>query len=197
MSRSGIRWGAVALMLGAGMFALTKVRHVVDPTDAALPLLMAAGMLLFAVGVATYYAVYGARAGRLGRSGIALALLSIPIIAVGHIGFLTPQQGEENDLFLFVIIGVLLLLTGTLTFGVACLRNNILGHWRALPLLTALAGIIWLAIDDGRLGLRFHVPRTLFALGWILLGLVLWREPGAEGAIVDSRSAAREQLPTP
>jgi len=82
------------------------------------------------------------------------------------------------DLYLMVVLGALSLTTGALLFGVAALRRGALPrYWGFLPLLTGLAGFAWFflsSVGDGPL--FFIFPRTLFALGWILMGYMLFSD---------------------
>jgi len=84
----------------------------------------------------------------------------------------------EVDLFVLIILGSLALMLGALLFGIAALRREVLPrYWRVLPLLTGLIGFAWIFFTNSegdRLSFMFF--RTLFALGWILMGYVLWSD---------------------
>jgi hypothetical protein len=43
---------------------------------------------------------------------------------------------------MLVVIGLVVMLLGLLTFGIANLRQLVIGRWRWLPLATALMGLI-------------------------------------------------------
>ncbi len=98
-------------------------------------------------------------------------------MAVGHsFSFMT-----QLDLFMLVFLGALALMLGSLLFGIAALRRRgvLPRYWRVLPLLTGLMGFSWLffgSSDSGELTFSFMFLRTLFAVGWMLLGYVLWSE---------------------
>lgn len=173
-STAFVRWGGPALMLGALMFMLTKARVYLDPDDALLGFFMAVGFGSWLVGLAAFSARYGPASGVLGKAGIGTYIAGIVLLAVGHVfGFMTAY-----DLFLLVILGAFGLMIGALLFGFAALRVEVLPrHWRYLPLLTGLAGLAWFVLSSVQDGpLFFFVPRTLFALGWLLLGFVLWSD---------------------
>jgi hypothetical protein len=87
----------------------------------------------------------------------------------------------QLDLFVLVASGALALTLGPLLFGIASLRSEAMPrHLRALPLATGLMGFTWLffgSSDTGELTFTFMFLRTLFAVGWMLMGYVLWSDP--------------------
>ena len=100
--------------------------------------------------------------------------MGLTLLAVGHpISFMT-----EIDLFILIILGGLALTIGPLLFGIAALQREVLPrYWRALPLLTGLTGFAWFFFTNSEGNrLAFMLLRTLFALGWLLLGYVLWSD---------------------
>jgi hypothetical protein len=171
------RSGGLALLLGAFMFSLTKARGYVDADDSLLGYFMFAGFTLWLIGVAALYSRYGPLSGRLGRTGLGMAVVGVVVLAVGHFfSFMT-----QLDLFVLVASGALALTLGPLLFGIASLRSEAMPrHWRALPLATGLMGFTWLffgSSDTGELTFTFMFLRTLFAVGWMLMGYVLWSDP--------------------
>jgi len=100
------------------------------------------------------------------------------------------------DPFMLIILGALALLLGPILFGIAALRKEVLPrNWEVLPLLTGLMGFAWLFFstnDTDQLTFSFMFFRTLFALGWMLLGYVLWsdsRKIVEEPSTLNSRKA--------
>ena len=84
---------------------------------------------------------------------------------------------NAENLFLLVLIGLLLLLTGLIWFGILNLRHPMLDRWQWLPLATGLVGFIGFVLLSGEeITAVFLFLRTLFALGLIGLGLTLWLE---------------------
>jgi hypothetical protein len=72
---------------------------------------------------------------------------------------------------------VALTCLGLLWFGVLNLRQPVIGRWRWLPLATGLMGAIGFFLFSGeQINATFLFFRTLFALGLIGLGLILWLE---------------------
>ncbi len=170
------RSGGLALLLGAFMFSLTKARGYVDADDSLLGYFMFAGFTLWLIGVAALYSRYGPLSGRLGRTGLGMAVVGVVLLAVGHFSsFMT-----HLDLFVLVALGALALMLGPLLFGIASLRSEAMPrYWRVLPLATGLMGFTWLffgSSDTGELTFTFMFLRTLFAVGWMLLGYVLWSD---------------------
>lgn len=168
------RSGGLALVLGALMFSLTKARGYVDPDDSLLGVFMAVGFSAWLVGLVALYVRYGPASGPMGKFGLGTAIVGVVLLAVGHpFSFMT-----ETDLFGLIILGGLALTIGPLLFGIDALRTGALpGRWGILPLLTGLAGFAWFFFTNSE-GDRvsFMVLRTLFALGWALLGYVLWSD---------------------
>lgn len=125
-------------------------------------------------GLAALYARYGPFSGALGKIGLGTAVVGLVLLAVGHpFSFMT-----EVDLFVLIILGSLALMLGPLLFGIAALRKGVLPrYWRALPLFTGLMGFVWLFFTNSESDrLSFVFFRTLFALGWMLMGYVLWSD---------------------
>lgn len=176
------RSGGLALLLGAFMFSLTKARGYVDADDSLLGYFIFAGFTLWLIGVAALYSRYGPLSGRLGRTGLGMAVVGVVVLAVGHLFSFTTQL----DLFVLVAFGALALMLGPLLFGIASLRSEAMPrHWRALPLATGLMGFTWLffgSSDTGELTFTFMFLRTLFAVGWMLLGYVLWSDARVSAA---------------
>ncbi len=171
------RSGGLALLLGAFMFSLTKARGgYVDADDSLLGYFMFAGFTLWLIGVAALYSRYGPLSGCLGRTGLGMAVVGVVLLAVGHFSsFMT-----HLDLFVLVALGALALMLGPLLFGIASLRSEAMPrYWSVLPLATGLMGFTWLffgSSDTGELTFTFMSLRTLFAVGWMLLGYVLWSD---------------------
>lgn len=172
-------------MLGALMFMLTKARGYVDPDDSFLGYFMLVGFSSWLLGLAALYVRYAPLSGGLGKTGLGTAAVGVALLAVGHLfSFMTGV-----DLFVLVILGGFGMMVGALLFGIAALRREVLPrYWRALPLFTGLTGFAWFFFTNSEGDrLSFMFMRTLFALGWLLLGYVLWSD---REATVESRAYA-------
>jgi len=167
-------------MLGALIFSLTKARGYVDRDDSLLVYFMVVGFAAWLVGLAALYVRYAPVSGKLGKTGLGLSFVGVALVAVGHLFSEFVWRATGVDLFLLVILGVLAKIVGPFLFGIATLRREILpGYWRFLPLITALIGLTWITAtgsDDGSLTFGFMLFRTLFALGWLLMGYVLFSD---------------------
>ena len=133
------------------------------------------------MGVTALYLCYGPVSGRLGKTGLGTAIVGVLLLAVAHpLSFMTEVDLFGVDPFMLIILGALALLLGPILFGIAALRREVLPrYWRVLPLLTGLMGFAWLFFgtnDTGQLTFSFMFLRTLFAIGWMLLGYVLWSD---------------------
>jgi hypothetical protein len=183
------RLGGLALVLGALMFSLTKARGYVDPDDSLLGYFMFTAFTLWLVGLATLYSRYGPVSGQLGKSGLGIAVVGVLLLAVGHrFTFM-----GEVDLFMIVILGGFALMLGPFLFGIAVLQREVLPRYgRAMPLFTGLMGFAWFFFTNSESNqFSFMFFRSLFALGWILLGYVLWSD--AREIIEDPSTAGLEE----
>ncbi len=183
------RLGGLALVLGALMFSLTKARGFVDPDDSLLGYFMFTAFTLWLVGVAALYSRYGPVSGQLGKTGLGIAVVGVLLLTVGHpFTFM-----GEVDLFMMVVLGGFALMLGPFLFGIAVLQREVLPRYgRALPLFTGLMGFAWFFFTNSE-GNQFSFMffRSLFALGWILLGYVLWSD--AREIIEDTSTPGLEE----
>jgi len=172
-------------MLGALIFSLTKARGYVDPDDSLLVYFMVVGFAAWLVGLAALFVRYAPVSGRLGKTGLGMSFVGIAPLAVGHLFSFSPVYYVIEDYFVIgvvawslVVLGVFALILGPFLFSIAALRRDVLPRrWRFVPLATATVGLTWIAAtgsDDGSLTFGFMLFRTLFALGWLLMGYVLW-----------------------
>ena len=182
------RWGGAAFVLGNLLFIVNKInemsrlfllRWMPDVISGENPLLILLGQALLVFGYVSIYRFYARLAGRFGR--IALGLFSIGgiLLAVGHVGFINVDwiPSGADYLFIFVLLGLLLMLVGLISFGVINLRQPVVSRWQWLPLATGVLGFVGFFLFSGEeITAVFLVFRTLFALGLIGLGLVLWME---------------------
>jgi hypothetical protein len=80
-------------------------------------------------------------------------------------------------------MGLTVMLIGLILFGIANLRQPVLGQW--LPLATGLMGFIGFYLFSGEeITTIFLLFRTLFALGLIWFGLTLWLEKPVQPEVV-------------
>ncbi|NQU29447.1 MAG: hypothetical protein HQ525_02140, partial [Anaerolineae bacterium] len=143
-------------------------------------LLILIGQVALIIGYIAFFRLYSQRAGRFGKNSLRVLCSGGILLALGHITFMTipgiPVEVLEL-FFILVLIGNAALLIGLILFGIANLRQPILGRWRWLPLATGVMGFIGFFMFGGEnITPVFLIFRTLFALGLIGLGLTIWLE---------------------
>ncbi len=190
ISASGFqRLGGAVLALGNTLFLANKFddmsrlflgRDMPDVISGENVALIMLGQLALIVGYLAFWGRYCRNIGRAGRVALGLFSGGGVLLAIGHGAFMRPLARvwpSAENLFLFVFVGLLLLLTGLLWFGLLALRRPIVGRWRWLPLATGLMGFCGFVLFSGpNINATFLAFRTLFALGLIGLGVMLWLE---------------------
>jgi len=182
-------------MLGNLLFVVNKLnemsrlflsRSMPDVISGQDVLLIIIGQVALIIGYVAYFWLYARRVGRFGKNALRLFCGGGIVLAVGHVGFMDVVAGVlAVDLFIIVIIGLAGMLIGLILFGVANLRQPILGRWQWLPLTTGLMGFIGFFLFSGEeITAVFLLFRTLFALGLIGLGLTLWLEKPVQPEVV-------------
>ena len=188
MSRSSswIQWSGLAAMLGGGLgIVLAPILIYLWTTYSEAYL--AFGRAYFPVYLGCIAGLLGLNAQRKGSSGhpeteglaIAMTLVGLAVALVGDLlaywgdllggepnagGFTNAQAGG----FLLEMLGLLILLFGSVTLGVIYLRANVPPRWFA-----------WLLILAGPAGLllsALHVPSgtmLMFCLAWTAMGYAL------------------------
>ena len=181
-------------MLGNLLFIVNKLnemsrlflsRWMPDAISGQDMLLIFIGQVALIIGYVAYFRLYARRVGRLGKYGLYLFCGGGILLAIGHAGFISRLTEETFDLFIFVILGLTVMLLGLILFGIATLRQPVLGRWQWLPLATALTGFIGFYLFSGEeITALFLLFRTLFAVGLIGLGLTLWLEKPVQLEVV-------------
>ncbi len=194
LNQKSRHWGGLAFAFGSVLFIVNKLdemsrvflaRPMPDLISGQQIGLILLGQMALIMGYVAYYRCYAPRVGRFGK--IALGLLSGGgmLLALGHVTFMSglgeqlprslAQYGE--NLFVLVIFGLLFLLIGLIWFGILTLRKPLLRCWQWLPLATGLMGFIgFFAFSGEIITAPFLFFRTLFAIGLIGLGIILWLE---------------------
>jgi len=130
-------------------------------------ILIPAALILILVGSLGLYLRYAGQAGRLGRSGLVIAIVEGVIALVAYALMLF----TKFEYFWFgLILGMLLTFGGIILFGVAALRNRLLPRWKLTPVITGFCGILSIS------GLS---PLFLLTgVGLFILGYLLQSDPG-------------------
>jgi hypothetical protein len=191
LSNRAHQWGGAAFMLGNLLFIVNKFnemsrlfisRWMPDVISGQDMLVIFIGQVALIVGYIAYFQFYTGRVGKLGKNGLRLFCGGGILLAVGHIAFMPIVA---FDLFILVILGLVAMLLGLILFGIENLRQPVLRHWQWLPLVTGLMGFIGFFLFSGEeITAIFLVFRTLFALGLIGLGLILWLEKPVQPELV-------------
>lgn len=187
-------WSGAAFILGNVLFFVNKLdemsrlflsRPMPDVISGQSLLLILIGQVALVIGYVGYFQLYKQRVGRFGKIALRLFCGGGILLAIGHISFMSSLADYLppsiftyiERLFFAVMIGVLLLTIGLIWFGILNLRQPVLAHWQWLPLVTGLMGFIGFFLFGGEeITATFLFFRTLFALGLIGLGLILWLE---------------------
>ncbi len=190
------QWGGAAFVLGNLLFMANKLdemsrlflgRWMPDVISGQNPVLILLGQALLIIGYVAYYRFYSQRVGDGARTRSACSVAAASCSAFGHAGFMSVLLSLlpwAESLFLLVLIGMLGLLSGLIWFGVLNLRRPVLSRWAWLPLATGLMGFIGFILLRGeQITAIFLFFRTLFALGLIGLGVVLWLEKPVQAEV--------------
>lgn len=192
------QWGGAAFMLGSLFFLVNKLNEMSrlflslwmpDVISGENGLLIVIGQVAFIIGYVGFWLLYANRVGRWGKNALRLFCGGGIVLAVGHVSFLSSLSDVvplallpyAEGSFLLVIVGVLLLTSGLIWFGILNLRHPVLSRWQWLPLATGLMGFIGFILFSGeQITAVFLLFRTLFALGLLGLGLMMWLEKPVE-----------------
>ncbi len=195
------QWGGLAFVLGNVLFIVNKVnemsrlflgRRMPDVIAGENVWLIAVGQVALMVGYVAYYQFYAPRVSQAGKNALRLFSVGGVVLAMGHVSFMSgldaylpaAMRPYREGAFLLVLVGMLLLLSGLIWFGILNLRQPLLTRWRWLPLFTGLMGFIGFILLGGEaITAVFLFFRTLFALGLIGLGMCLWLEKSAPVAV--------------
>lgn len=188
------QWGGIAFVFGNLLFVVNKInemsrlflgRRLPDLISGQNLGLILLGQVALIVGFMLYNQFYARRTGRMGKIALRLFTIGGIALAFGHVSFMTQLLSTlpasmmiyAEYLFMLVIFGLFFLLTGLIWFGILNLHQPILSHWFWLPLVTGLMGFIGFGLFSGEeITAVFLFFRTLFALGLVGLGVILWQE---------------------
>jgi hypothetical protein len=176
------RIGGAAFMLGNLLFLVNKFnemsrvffgKFMLDVISGEDYFLILLGQIALIIGYITFLRVY-APSGKFARITFRIFGWGGIVLAIGHSSFM---NGTPEELFILVGIGMLLMVPGMILFGISNLRTPVIARWKWLPLATGVMGFIGFFMFSGEnITATFLTFRTLFALGLIGMGLVLWLE---------------------
>src|SRR5215210_4795293 len=180
-----VRLGGLAAMMGG---LLWSVKALIATADALLcaPLwpakgtdyLFVTGQLLFLAGLAGFYARYKDSLEGSEEGGVAFAVSSVGVIAscVGQVGLLLT---DEVAWYVFGL-GCVVECIGLMALGAAASRSHekTLQYWSSLPFVIGLLGIFSFPLGVAPNSIvetcLTVALRTLFGLGWVLVGYHLF-----------------------
>lgn len=201
LTNDASRWGAAAFMLGSLLFLINKLnemsyhflsRWIPDVISGEDMVLITIGQVAFILGYVGFWQLYAGRVERAGKNALRLFCGGGIVLAMGHVGFMSALAAivplslrlYAENLFFLVIIGLLLLIVGLIWFGILNVRQPVLVRWQWLPLVTGLMGFIGFFLFSGEeITAVFLFFRTMFALGLLGLGLVMWLEKPVQVAV--------------
>ncbi len=176
MSSSWTRWSGLVAILGGAMWVVKGGLIMLGGPD---PDLFIPAQLFFALGLLGLHTQLAGRGGRLGRIGGVLAYAAVALSTVNTAySTLFAEDGPQTPFPFNITYGAaaLAIFIGLVLLGIAALRTNVLpGHWRNLPLIVGLAGLlpVWVLAF-----IHLEVPVVVLGVGWMLVGYVLWAEKG-------------------
>lgn len=191
------RVGGMAFMFGNLLFLVNKLdemsrvflsRPMPDVISGANPFLILIGQVALITGYVAFLKVYLPRAGKFAGNMLRVFCYGGIVLAVSHVGFssafeiLLPRaiRPYAENFFLLVALGMLLMIPGLILFGITNLHTPVMSRWSWLPLATGGMGLLGFFLFSGAvITAPFLLFRTLFAIGLIGLGLILWLEKPA------------------
>ena len=194
-----VRWAGAGSMLGGTLWIIATAIHASKPvgcvgdecatrsmreTSAVEGALTGAALLLFAAAALALVALVRRtdRFGAPARTGAVLGLGGMAVlIAAGLIQALA-FDGDFPLMPYFVIPGVAALIVGILLLTTTVIRSGVLPRWAAASLL--IGSVAMMAFNEQTNAAWFGVP---FGLGWMAVGLALWRTEPQDKSIDDGR----------
>jgi hypothetical protein len=134
------------------------------------------------------FALYGLyRMVKVGRVGFFISLAGFALLAAGAaIEFWIGGGVREGDVdtislvgWLTYLVGFLLLSIGLIAFGLAFYRTRVWGANSIVPLITGIVWASWflfVMLDNVMQSNFADIAQYLFALLWIGMGVLMWKE---------------------
>lgn len=197
-SRLLARVGAAAAILGG--IAWTVKGVAILATGDQPPVVFELGPPLFAVGLIGLYARLG-QSGRAAVAGLVLACVSILLAGVLLVAWafasdaLPDGEDDFTPLSLVIAGAGFSFIAGLVLLGLAARRALVLPRrWRSFPLAVGVFAVPGVTIGGGILSelseRLFELPLVVFALGWIVIGWLIWFTDQAE-QLAPTREARR------
>ena len=191
--------GAAAAILGGVLWTVKGV--VILATGEQPPVVFELGPPLFAVGLIGLYARLGRKGGRAAAAGLVLACVSLLLAGVLLVAWafasdaLPDGEDDFTPLSLVIAGAGFSFIAGLVLLGLAARRALVLPRrWRSFPLAVGVFAVPGVVIGGGILSelseRLFELPLVVFALGWIVIGCLIWSTDQAE-QLAPTREARR------
>ncbi len=195
-----IRWSGLLAILGGVIWIASWIlngltedasRTVLGLSEGGYRRITNAALLLFMVGLVGFHKRQAGRSGKLGTTGLIVALVGCALMIIGNVfefGLIgSIPDGERPGMMMgwgIFLLGLIFIVpTGLLLFGIGVIKANVLPSWsRALPLVIGLISLLGIFIGIVQMVLRGDTVGgwglitiiVSLGLGWVLLGYALW-----------------------
>ncbi len=197
-----IRWSGLLAILGGAIWTASWIlngltedgaRTVLGLSEGGYRRITNAALLFFMVGLVGFHKRQAGRSGKLGTTGLMVALVGCALMIIGNVfefGLIgSIPSGERPGMVMgwgiFTLGLIFIVPTGLVLFGVGVIKANVLPSWsRALPLVLGLISLSGIFIGIVEMVLRgdtvaeWGLITIIFSLGlgWVLLGFALWSD---------------------
>jgi hypothetical protein len=182
-----LRTGALGSMAGGLLFAVWGYLHQDNAPlyfNTIVHILAGIVPLLFMVGLATLWIRSAGRATRLGHTGIIVAFIGSTLGVVRSLLDIAvpsfyPHNALSGRVLIMLDVWTLTLFVGLLFVGVALVGTRTLRVLGSLLLAMGSFGLAYHFTDSGAIfeARLVHVGLgALFSLGWVAVGLALWKK---------------------
>ncbi len=197
-----IRWSGLLAILGGAIWTASWILNgltedglttVLGLSEGGYRRITNAALLLFMVGLVGFHKRQAGRSGKLGTTGLMVALVGCVLMIIGNVfefGLIgSIPHGERPGIMMgwgIFLVGLIFIVpTGLLLFGIGVIKANVLPSWsRALPLDIGLISLLGIFIGIVEMALRGDTVAEwglitiilALGLGWVLLGFALWSD---------------------
>lgn len=185
------RWSGPAATAGGMIFLLSTFLPYIRRAESAgvvtnVPLyalylsLFTIAVILFTAalwGLRALHAEEGSPLRRPGRAGIWVVTIGAAVLVLASVQIVmsAAATGKLPEVWALFALGWLLLFVGFILTGIGAYRARLLGSARILPIVIAVGAFVAIMVSVD----PFHdIGFLVVGLGWILLGVALWRRHG-------------------
>lgn len=161
-------------MFGLGLGLTGSTHPILDAIGGASFIWVVVALLLVPVGMAGFHALQKRRYGRLGLAGFWLTVVASLLVAWGAADYFLWSDLLQEAPPPWLGWGLLGMLAGFATYGIATLRAGVLPRWCGVTFILALPVALALSLP-----LFFASMFLVFGFAWLALGSALWARRGA------------------